>query len=350
MSKLLPKSLILVVLAAVIALALGYLQMQRYLTTALSLPAGGVEYTLAKGGSLNALVYDLHNKGLLSSPRWLIAYSRLTKRGAVIKAGEYRLDEGLTPLSLLDKLEQGDVIYYQLTLVEGWNLSQVLTALRSQPKLQQTIASDAVTITAADLGIDVPHNQLEGLFFPDTYRYHSGSSDVELLRQSYYQLQTFLAAEWQKRADKLPYNTAYDALIMASLVEKETGLGSERADIAGVFVRRLQKNMRLQTDPTIIYGLGASFDGNLRSRHLKDASNLYNTYRHSGLTPTPIALAGAEAILAALHPRAGTSLYFVAKGDGSHYFSDTLEEHQRAVRKYQIKQRRKDYTSAPKKQ
>ena len=136
---------------------------------------------------------------------------------------------------------------------------------------------------------------------------------------------------------------------MASLVEKETGVASERPEIAGVFVRRLQKRMRLQTDPTIIYGLGASFDGNLRSRHLKDASNIYNTYRHSGLTPTPIALAGAEAIWAALHPKAGTSLYFVAKGDGSHYFSETLEQHQKAVRKYQIEQRRKDYQSAPQK-
>ena len=349
MSKLLSKSLIFLVLTAIVAVGLGYLQMQRYLNTALSIPSGGVEYTLAKGGSLNALAYSLYNKGLLTSPRWLIAYSRLTKRGAVIKAGDYQFDEGLTPLTLLDKLEQGDVKYYKVTLVEGWNLTQVLTALRSQPKLKQTIAGDALTITASDLGIEVPYDRLEGLFFPDTYRYHSGTTDVELLRQSYHQLQTFLEAEWQKRAAKLPYKTPYEALIMASLVEKETGMVSERPEIAGVFVRRLQKNMRLQTDPTIIYGLGASFDGNLRSRHLKDASNLYNTYRHSGLTPTPIALAGAEAIEAALHPKAGTSLYFVAKGDGSHYFSDTLEEHQKAVRKYQIKQRKKNYSSAPRK-
>ncbi|ARN75539.1 endolytic transglycosylase MltG [Oceanicoccus sagamiensis] len=349
MPKLLSKVLFLLVLAVVVLIVLAYSQMQRYLATPLNIPQGGVEYTLARGGSLNALAYSLSNKGLLTSPRWLIAYSRLSKRGQVIKAGDYWLDEGLTPLILLDKLEQGDVRYYQVTLVPGWTLGQVLTALRSQPKLKQTIASDALTIKASDLGIEVPYERLEGLFFPDTYRFHSDTSDVELLRQSYTQLQTFLAAEWEKRADKLPYKTPYEALIMASLVEKETGVAFERPEIAGVFVRRLNQRMRLQTDPTIIYGLGASFDGNLRSRHLKDASNLYNTYRHSGLTPTPIALAGAEAIVAALHPKAGSSLYFVAKGDGSHYFSDTLEEHQKAVRKYQIEQRRKNYRSAPKK-
>ncbi|MCP3906790.1 MAG: endolytic transglycosylase MltG [Oceanicoccus sp.] len=343
----LSKVLVFLVLAAVVVLSLAYMQMQRYLTTPLPIPQGGVEYTLAKGGSLNAMAYSLSNKGLLTSPRWLIAYSRLSARGQVIKAGDYWLDEGLTPLTLLDKLEQGDVRYYQLTLVEGWNLTQVLAALRSQPKLKQTIASDATTIQASDLGIEVPYERLEGLLFPDTYRYHSDTTDVELLRQSYTQLQDFLAAQWEKRANNLPYKTSYEALIMASLIEKETGVANERPEIAGVFVRRLQKRMRLQTDPTIIYGLGASFDGNLRSRHLKDASNLYNTYRHPGLTPTPIALAGAEAIMAALHPKDGTSLYFVAKGDGSHYFSDTLEEHQKAVRKYQIEQRRKNYSSAP---
>ena len=349
MTRLLGKLLAILVLIAVIAIGFGYMQMQRYLHTALPIPAGGVEYTLAKGSSLNALAYSLYKQDLLTSPRWLMTYSRLTQRGTVIKAGDYQFDQGLTPLTLLDKLEQGDMKYYQITLVEGWNLTQVLTALRSQPKLKQTIASDALTITPSDLGIEVPYNQLEGLFFPDTYRYHSGTTDVELLRQSYVQLQYFLAIEWQKKADNLPYGTPYEALILASLVEKETGMSSERAEIAGVFVRRLQKNMRLQTDPTIIYGLGASFDGNLRSRHLKDASNLYNTYRHSGLPPTPIALVGAEAILAALHPKAGSSLYFVAKGDGSHYFSDTLEQHQKAVRKYQIKQRKKNYSSTPKK-
>jgi UPF0755 protein len=156
-----------------------------------------------------------------------------------------------------------------------------------------------------------------------------------------------LNAEWESRSAGLPYDSPYDALIMASLVEKETAVASERERIAGVFVRRLAKKMRLQTDPTIIYGLGAQFDGNLRSRHLKDSSNRYNTYRHHGLPPTPIALVGREAIHAALHPAEGEALYFVARGDGSHHFSTTLDEHNRAVRKYQIERRREDYRSVP---
>jgi len=188
---------------------------------------------------------------------------------------------------------------------------------------------------------------LEGLFFPDTYQYHRGMSMLDILSQSHQRLLQVLDEEWQQRAEGLPYSSPYAALIMASLVEKETGVPSERRTIAGVFVRRLKNKMRLQTDPTVIYGLGQSFDGNLRSRHLKDEKNLYNTYRHFGLPPTPIATVGREAIYAALHPEAGKSLYFVAKGDGSHYFSETLAEHNKAVRHYQIEKRRKDYVSSP---
>jgi UPF0755 protein len=336
----------LIVCALALSIA-GYVLLQRYLDEPLPLPTAGHELTLARGDSLSSLVYSLAADELIKEPRLLLAYSRLVGRGAVIAAGDYWLEYGITPRLLLQKLERGDVRYYQLTLVEGWTLTQVLQQLRLTAGLQQLIPAGANTITAQMIGLNEETRPLEGLLFPDTYRYQSSSSDVQVLQQAYRRLQSVLLQEWQSRAPELPYETPYEALIMASLIEKETGLASERSQIAGVFVRRLKLGMRLQTDPTIIYGLGASFDGNLRSRHLKDSSNPYNTYRHNGLPPTPIALVGREAIHAALHPEEGDALYFVAKGDGSHYFSASLEEHRQAVKKYQIYQRRKDYSSAP---
>jgi UPF0755 protein len=334
-------------LMALIFSGFAYYQLERFLDSPLSIPDEGMEYALLKGGSLNSMTHSLAADGVLDNPRWLTAYSRLARRGSVVIAGDYWLEPGLTPRQLLLKLERGDVRYFQVTLVEGWNLTQVRAALEAQPRLKQLLKVD-VMLDSDLLGVELIPS-LEGMLFPDTYRFHSGSSDIELLQQSYSRMQDVLGREWLQRESGLPYKNAYEALIMASLIEKETGVASERAEIAGVFVRRLQKNMRLQTDPTIIYGLGSAFDGNLRSRHLKDASNPYNTYRHHGLTPTPIALAGAEAIHAALHPAKGKALYFVAKGDGSHYFSETLSEHRKAVRKYQIDQRRKNYSSAPQK-
>jgi peptidoglycan lytic transglycosylase G len=204
----------------------------------------------------------------------------------------------------------------------------------------------AELLNALDLN-QQPVRQPEGLFFPDTYVFSGATSDRDILRQAYRRLQKVLQEEWSARAPNLPYRDTYDALIMASIVERETGVSSERPEIAGVFVRRLQKDMLLQTDPTVIYGLGERFDGNLRRRDLDDADNLYNTYMHRGLPPTPIALAGRAAIRAALQPSAGEALYFVGRGDGSHQFSATLDEHERAVKKYQIEQRRADYRSRP---
>ena len=327
-------------------LAFSYLH--QYMNKPLLITDAVIEYVVPRGSSLNKVAHELHRQGVLASPELLRVYSRLYRQGGDIKAGDYLLEPGLTPKTLLAKLVAGDVRYYTLTLVEGWNLRQVLLALRQHDKLKQTIPLSTVTITPQLIDRGKNFSSLEGLLFPDTYRFQKGVTDIELLQQSYDRMQAVLLQEWELRVDGLPYKTPYDALIMASLVEKETGAASERPIIAGVFVRRLQKKMRLQTDPTIIYGLGAEFDGNLRSHHLKDKSNLYNTYRHGGLTPTPIALAGREAIHAALNPAAGSELYFVAKGDGSHYFSDTLEQHQAAVRKYQIYQRSKNYSSAPK--
>ncbi|WP_101759425.1 endolytic transglycosylase MltG [Oceanicoccus sp. KOV_DT_Chl] len=336
---------------AVLLLAVGsvisFSYVQRYMDSPLDLSADGLEYNLLKGSSFHSVIADLTAEGALSNPLLLKIYSRLSGKGRHIKAGDYFFAAGLTPRQLLNKLERGDVRYYTVTLVEGWNLTQVIAALRAQSQLKQTLDTSAELLTPALLGLDKEYSSLEGLLFPDTYRYQRGISDLELLQQAAARLQQVLLEEWQLREEGLPYASPYEALIMASLIEKETGVANERPIIAGVFVRRLQKGMRLQTDPTIIYGLGAGFDGNLRSRHLKDKTNIYNTYRYHGLTPTPIALAGREAIHAALHPAKGDALYFVAKGDGSHYFSSTLEEHQQAVRKYQIFQRSKNYSSMP---
>jgi UPF0755 protein len=340
------RSVIRALLLVIIASAAAYAFLVNYLQSPMAIQGESLEYTLEPGGSLNSVVNDLHARGYLKYPRLLSLYSRLTGEGQRVQAGHYSLQPGISPGLLLAKLSSGDIAYYQLTLVEGWNLRQVLDYLQQVDDLKPSDLS--LSTLAKQLQISQDGNNLEGLFFPDTYQYHRGMSGLDILLQANARLQAVLAEEWQRRDKTLAYKTPYEALIMASIVEKETGVASERNTIAGVFIRRLQKRMRLQTDPTVIYGLGESFDGNLRSRHLKDSSNVYNTYRHFGLPPTPIALAGREAIHAALNPEAGSSLYFVAKGDGSHYFSATLEEHNKAVRKYQITQRRKDYSSAPK--
>lgn len=338
----------LLLVLAVLTFAAGY-SINDHLQSPLDIDEAGVDITLSRGDSLNSLAYQLQRRGVLRYPSLLLAYNRLYSDGQSVKAGDYFLPQGLTPKQLLQKLQRGDVKYYQLTLVEGWTLQQVLQSLRDNNKLQQRLpATNALQAMTPLLAGGGAMNSLEGMLFPDTYRFDGSTSDSDILRQAYEKLATVLSREWEGRAANLPYDNAYQALIMASLVEKETGEPSERATIAGVFVRRLQQGMRLQTDPTIIYGLGASFDGNLRRRHLKDSANLFNTYRHHGLPPSPIALAGLEAIRAALHPKPGLALYFVAKGDGSHYFSETLEQHRAAVQKYQVRQRRKDYSSAPK--
>lgn len=347
MHRLLTKLFLCALFVLVIAAGFVAKHLNEFLNSPMTIPDSGFAYQLPKGGSLSQVGVDLSLSGVLENRRWLNAYSRVSGKGVAIEAGEYWLEPGLTPLGLIEKFEQGDVRFFQLALIEGWNLNQVLSRLKSAEGLIKTLPTETTVLTADLLRFENRFPSLEGLFYPDTYRYHSGTTDRELLLQAYQRMQKILDSEWSHRSEGLPYKNAYQALIMASLIERETGVARERAEISGVFVRRLKLGMRLQTDPAVIYGLGASYTGNLRSRHLKDAANTFNTYRHHGLTPTPIALAGREAIHAALHPADGESLYFVAKGDGTHYFSETLEQHQKAVRKYQIEHRRKDYSSAP---
>jgi UPF0755 protein len=240
-------------------------------------------------------------------------------------------------------LQRGDVIRYKVTLPEGITLAMALDILAQQHYLDKTLTGPS---DPRILEMIAPHSHPEGLFFPDTYDYARNDADWSILQRSHLAMNAVLQEEWDQRAPSLPYETPYEALIMASIIERETGASQEREQISGVFVRRLQHGMLLQTDPTVIYGLGIAFDGNLQRKDLLEDSNSYNTYRHPGLPPTPIALPGRAAIRAALHPDARNSLYFVARGDGGHVFSDTLKEHNRAVRAYQL-QRSENYRSTP---
>jgi len=300
----------------------------------LDVPAGSTPT-----GVLNRLEAD----GVVKDAFWLRLYWRFNLSGQSLHSGEYRMTPGMDAQSLLTLWQRGEVVQYSLTLVEGWNFRQVRAALAKQPKLEQTLTGLSDNELMARLGH--PDVYPEGRFFPDTYRYVRGMSDVELLKQAYNRLDEVLDEEWARRAEDVPYVDPYQALIMASLVEKETGVPQERGQIAGVFVRRLRLGMLLQTDPTVIYGLGERYNGKLTRAHLKEATP-YNTYVIAGLPPTPISLVGREAIHAALNPVSGSSLYFVARGDGSHVFSADLDAHNAAIREYQLK-RRADYRSSP---
>jgi UPF0755 protein len=300
----------------------------------LDVPAGSTP-----GGLLNRL----QTEGVIKDAFWLRLYWRFNLAGESLHSGEYRIAPGMDAQSLLALWQRGEVVQYSLTLVEGWSFRQVRAALGKQAKLEQTLGN----LTDAELMAKIGHPDMfpEGRFFPDTYRYVRGMTDAEILKQAYKRLEDVLDEEWSKRAADAPYSNPYQALIMASLVEKETGVPQERGQIAGVFVRRLQLGMLLQTDPTVIYGLGERYNGKLTRAHLKEPTP-YNTYVIAGLPPTPISLVGREAIHAALNPVDGRSLYFVARGDGSHVFSATLDEHNAAVREFQLK-RRADYRSSP---
>ena len=315
---------------------------QRWLQTPLVLPAEGYTYNLQAGRTLSHLAHDLAGKEILRHPKLLTLYARLSD-STQVHAGEYFLSEGITPQAMLEKLRKGDVVLYQVTLVEGWTFKQALAVLQAQPGINSLLAekSEAQQLALLDLPIEHP----EGWFFPDTYTYVRNTTDAEILRQAYAQMQQVLLPLWNARAENLPYKTPYEALIMASIIERETGAEWERDEVAGVFVRRLARGMRLQTDPTVIYGMGEAYNGKITRKDLRQATP-YNTYVVSGLPPTPIALPGRAAIYAALNPAKGTALYFVAKGDGTTHFSDTLSEHNRAVRQYQLR-RREDYRSTP---
>lgn len=295
------------------------------------------------GATPGGLFRQLQSEGVLRGAFWLRLYWRRQMTGVKLQVGEYQLLPGEPVRKLIEDWHQGKVLQYRLTFPEGRVFRQLRETLGRQPKLRQLTSglSDEQLMERLDLAGQKP----EGRFFPDTYQYHSGMSDLDILRLANQRQRRILDEEWRRRDPGLPYTDPYQALIMASLVEKETAVAAERAQIAGVFVRRLQKGMLLQTDPTIIYGLGEQYHGHIGRAEL-DAPSPYNTYLNPGLPPTPIAAPGRQAIHAALHPAPGNALFFVARGDGSHWFSQTLAEHERAVLEYQRK-RRPDYRSTP---
>ena len=308
-----------------------------FLATPLALDAEGQVIELPRGAGLRQISDDLATRGIIDSPDLLVLHGRLSGLDTALKAGEYRLEPGLTPRGLLDLLANGQVMLHSLTLVEGWTFAQALAAVRAKPELTATLEGlDPATVMAR---LDLEGQHPEGRFFPDTYHFPRGTTDLEFLRRAYETMQEVLERAWTMRAEGLPYDDPYLALVLASIVEKETSVPDERAEVAGVFVRRLHKGMRLQADPTVIYGLGEGFDGNLRRRDLR-ADTPYNTYTRHGLPPTPIALPGRGAIEAVLNPAEGKALYFVATGDGRHVFAETLAEHEANVRRYQLKGRR----------
>jgi UPF0755 protein len=334
--------LLSLVTAGLLGAAKGYLDAPVTLVASDLDENGRLHWTIEKGSNLHQVSRLLENQQIITQPRLLTGFARLSGRSA-IQAGSYWINPDDNPRSLLNKFNSGDVIRYQITFPEGWSFAQWIVHLASKPQFAAA-ADTSVTELLASAEIDLEHP--EGWFFPDTYSYSGSDSLSDILVQAHRRMQQVLAEEWQGREMNLPYRSPYDALIMASIIEKETGLAEERRAIAGVFVRRLSANMRLQTDPTVIYGMGDRYQGNIRRRDLKQLT-AYNTYRIKGLPPTPIAMPSAAAIHAALHPEPGSSLYFVARGDGGHYFSDSLEEHLEAVRQYQIKDRVKNYQSAP---
>jgi UPF0755 protein len=303
----------------------------RELNQPLGIAAEGDWLRVPSGTPFYRVTVELGERGLLDRPWLLRVYAGFSGEATRVRAGEYRLEPGTTALTLLAKLVSGDVYLHQFTIVEGLRFAEVLAALRSHPAIAAT-ELDAASIMSA-LGAAGVHP--EGQFFPDTYRFPLGTSDLDLLRLAHEALTARLEDAWRNRSPDLELTTDYQALILASIIEKETSLPSERKLIAGVFHERLRRKMRLQTDPTVIYGLGAAYDGNLRRQDL-ERDTPYNTYTRAGLPPTPIALPGAGSIEAAVAPEKSGAIYFVATGrpDGSHYFSATLEEHNRAVADY----------------
>lgn len=321
------------VLAVVLAAAVLAADVARFFTQ----PLGNAQPELievAPGTSFRGVVHQLQKKHIIRRPReerYLSLYARLTGQARSIKSGEYRVPARQDPRQLLALLVSGKIRQHRLTLVEGWRFKQIMKAVNHDPALKHTLKGETSAQIMAALGH--PDQKAEGRFMPDTYMFPRGESDVAFLKRAYNAMQRFLHKAWANRADDLAIHTPYQALIMASLIEKETAVPAERERISGVFNRRLKKGMRLQTDPSVIYGI-PNYDGNIHKSDL-ERDTPYNTYTRAGLPPTPIASPSRASIRAALHPAHGSALYFVSRGNGTHVFSNTLAGQNRAVRKYQ---------------
>jgi UPF0755 protein len=323
------RSFVALVLLALIVIAAGAVW---WLDRPLDLAAESVEVSIEPGTPPREIAQAWVQAGVQASPLLLYEWFRWSGQARKIRAGSYEIGRGVTPIALLNKMVRGDETLAAVRLIEGWTFRQFRAELAKADALKPTTAelSDAQIMEA----LGAPGVAPEGRFYPDTYAYSKGSSDIAVLRRAYRAMQKRIDAAWQQRSLESPLASADDALVLASIIEKETGATADRGRVAGVFVNRLRIGMPLQTDPTVIYGLGPAFDGNLRKRDLQ-ADTPYNTYTRSGLPPTPISMPGKAALLAAVKPDATKALYFVARGDGSSEFSDTLADHNRAVNRYQ---------------
>lgn len=308
-------------------------KVENFMATAVSVPESGISFDIAAGSSFAAVSGQLVASNVIDDDLWFRLYARWHDKAGNIQAGDYLIEAGSTPESLLQQFTTGAVQMYTFTLVEGWNHREVMQALQNNGAIQATMTDEDWPALLISLGAKAIHP--EGLFLPETYRFPKNTTDRELLGQAFDLMRSTLASEWAERGDETPVKTPYDALVLASIIEKETAQADERPKISGVFARRLQKRMRLQTDPTVIYGIGPAFDGNLTRTDLT-TDTPYNTYTRHGLPPTPIAMPGRASINAALNPAAGNELYFVATGvgDGGHKFSATKAEHDAAVAEY----------------
>lgn len=326
--RLLKQLLLLLFLAAVAGGGLLYY----YAHSELPMKQSPVTFELRAGSGLKSAAARLASAGVLEYPDLFVLLGRLRGEAGMLKAGNYELMRPLTPLELLDQMTRGDVAQVTITFVEGWTFKQMRKALQEHPKLKNETAALSEAELLEKLGIDQP--SAEGWFFPDTYHFSEGTSDLVILRRAYRLMQRHLDQEWGRRAPDLPLKSPAEALILASIVEKETGRPEERGLVAAVFINRLRIGMRLQTDPTVIYGMGEAFKGNIRKSDLT-TDTPYNTYTRSGLPPNPIAMPGLDALRATLNPASSDAMYFVSRGDGTSKFSRTLAEHERAVTQYQ---------------
>ncbi len=337
--KLIKNLFILMTVLAVLLSAAMYWQVSQFLNTPISAQSDPVVIEIKPGSSAQRVANLLHQKGLLASPKWFTWYLRYQEKHHLIKAGEMTIQPHWLVDELIDHLIKGDTVQYPVTLIAGHTVQQALKTIQALPKIKQTLDINNIAQLQALLNIEgkinpkYPYANIEGQLLPETYHYQAGDTDKQIILRAHQALKNTLNTAWQSREKGLPIKTPYEALILASIVEKETGVAAERPKIAGVFVNRMRIPMRLQTDPTVIYGIGIGYDGNIRKKDLL-TKTAYNTYKIDGLPPTPIALPSKEAIMAVMHPQKTKALYFVAKGGGEHYFSKNLVEHNRAVRKY----------------
>jgi len=327
----------LVVLAVAGAGLFGWTDYNKYLDMPVAIDASGTTFVIERGWSASRVATELEQRGIISKRYWVDLYIRLSEKAVSIKTGEYVLQGPLTVPQLFATFVEGQTVQYSSSIIEGLNWKQTLARLANSDDLTHTLG-DPSQLSEQSLmsALGFPDLHPEGVFFADTYAFPRGTTDVQYLQRAKLAMDKVLAEEWDARDPDLPLKTPYEALILASIVEKETAVPAERPLIAGVFLSRMNKRMRLQTDPTVIYGMGDDFDGNIRRKDLR-TDTPYNTYTRAGLPPTPISMVGREAINAVLQPDTTDYLYFVARGDGTHQFSQTLEQHNAAVRKYQLK-------------